>query len=229
MRHADADQLALAALGEVPDDDAHIADCAECRAEVRSLREVVDLARAGQAELDLPPVPGHVWDGVAAAVAQPPTRRHAPPRSPMTRPRPRRRAGGHLLAAAAAAGVVLGLGTAAVVATSPQPAVVAQAELDPQPGTPVAARGSVQIVESDGRLTARVAMAGLPPHDGVYEVWLYDGDRTMIPIGVTSGSTVELPIPETIDLAAYPVVDVSAQRLGQQEHGTSVLQGRVPD
>lgn len=218
--HPDADVLALAALGEgAPSDEQdHLAGCADCRAEIRSLHEIVELARTPDPLL---PVGAHVWDAVAAATADPPR--------PIARRRLPRRGAVNLLAAAAAAAVVaLGAGVAVIGSIPPGPQVVARAALAPQPGAPPTARGTVEIVESGGRLAARVTMSGLPPHDGVYEVWLYDGGETMIPLGVTSGGAVELPIPETVSLVAYPVVDVSAQRLGQQEHGTSVLQGRVP-
>ena len=48
-----------------------------------------------------------------------------------------------------------------------------------------------------------------------------------IPLGVLTGGQADMPLPEGVDLRMYRVADVSAQRLGQQEHGTSVLQGNL--
>ena len=71
MRHCRSEQLALAALREpLPARDAdHLAGCAQCRAEVASLRRPVEalavppLAAPGPA---VPPPP-RVWDAIAAA------------------------------------------------------------------------------------------------------------------------------------------------------------------
>ncbi|WP_370964704.1 hypothetical protein [Amycolatopsis sp. cg9] len=50
---------------------------------------------------------------------------------------------------------------------------------------------------------------------------------TRSPLGVTAGTEADVAIPPTLPLQAFPVVDVSAQQLGQQEHGTSMVQGSI--
>jgi hypothetical protein len=69
VSHIDPDLLALLALGEDADGEAraHLADCPDCRAEVRELTKVVTAARSGPdiVQLDAPP-PG-LWSRVAAA------------------------------------------------------------------------------------------------------------------------------------------------------------------
>ncbi|WP_329792844.1 hypothetical protein V1227_13345 [Lentzea sp. DG1S-22] len=82
-------------------------------------------------------------------------------------------------------------------------------------------------MRTPGRTVLRVSVDGMPAPDGLYQVRLHDGAATMILLGVLTGGQADMPLPEGVDLRTYRVVDVSAQRLGQQEHGTSVLQGNL--
>lgn len=72
MQHADPDQLALVALGEPANGDeaavtGHLSHCAQCQAEVQSLRRTVDLARETvELRTDDSRPPEQVWSRIAA-------------------------------------------------------------------------------------------------------------------------------------------------------------------
>ena len=71
---------------------------------------------------------------------------------------------------------------------------------------------------------------GLPLQSGYYEVWVFDGSRNMVSVGVLGPrSTAALPLPPTLDLRTYHIVDISAEPYdGDQTHSTeSVLRGTL--
>ncbi|MDX3658750.1 anti-sigma factor [Streptomyces sp. ID05-26A] len=225
MTHADPDLLTLLALGEPMADEStenHVRACAECRSELAALREVVDLGRETRAEADLPMPSDDVWKRIAAETGQ-----DTAPVVPLHRPPRRWRA---LLAVAAVAAIVGAAGSIAVdrfltPATTEQ--VLAQVDLARLASAPGTARGTARVVRTADRTVLRVSVDGMPAPDGLYQVWLYDGAATMIPLGVLTNGQADMPVPDTLDLETYRVVDVSAQRLGQQEHGISMLQGSL--
>ncbi|MCX2946872.1 anti-sigma factor [Lentzea sp. NEAU-D7] len=226
MAHADPDLLTLLALGEpVPDVSVedHLRVCATCRSELAALREVATVGRETRAERDLPMPSEDLWTRIAAETGQD-TSSVVP-----LRRRPRRwRA---FLAVAAAAAVIGAAGAVAVDRITTAPAaseqVLAQGDLARLASAPDSARGSARVVRTADRTVLRVSVDGMPAPDGLYQVWLFDGAATMIPLGVLTNGQADMPLPETVDLNTYRVVDVSAQRWGQQEHGTSMLQGRL--
>lgn len=233
MRHTDPDQLALIALGHLsgsPTDLDHLRGCATCADDLRALREVASLGREGRHERELPRPSESVWERIAAETGQD----GEEPSAPVVPLGTRRRRGPRLFAVAAAA-AVLGAGAAitADVVTTPRPApepverVLARADLDPLPSAPTGADGEASIVRTADRVVLRLRMDGMPAPEGLYQIWLYDGTDTMIPLGVLTGGQADVAVPDSIDLADYPIVDVSAQRLGQQEHGVSMLQGNL--
>ena len=237
MTHLDPDRLVLIAIGEQrPDhgEDRHLATCDVCREELTSTGTVSDLARYGEDLLDLPRPSAGLWDRVAAeAFAEPRITTHAlaePRVAPVStrparrRPRPRLR-----LALVAALALVLGIaGTAAVnrLVGGDHARVVARADLLPKPAAPPGAHGTVQVVDTGHGLQLRLTMTGMPTPTGYYTVWLYDGDTVMVPIGSPGAAPLNVP-PAASDLTKFQVVDISAQQLGQQEHGTSMLQGTL--
>jgi len=85
--HCDPDVLALRALGEEvgpPEADAHLAECARCRAELEELRHVVRTARSGSPD-DVPQAPpAHVWEGIRAELGLPETLVPSPADAPVT-------------------------------------------------------------------------------------------------------------------------------------------------
>jgi hypothetical protein len=85
--HYDPDVLALRALGEEvgpAEADAHLAECAQCRAELEELRHVVRTARSGSPD-DAPQAPpAHVWEGIRAELGLPETLVPSPADAPVT-------------------------------------------------------------------------------------------------------------------------------------------------
>jgi hypothetical protein len=140
-----------------------------------------------------------------------------------------------LLAAAAVAG--LGLGAAATLALVDRFAgtggdVVATARLEPLPQWD--ATGSAALVVEPGgarRLDVDLTAGGDPADPGgFHEVWLLTTDVSgLVSLGVLDGATGSFPIPAGLDLAQFPVVDVSLEPLdGDPAHsGDSVVRGSL--
>ena len=226
MAHADPDLLTLLALGETVRDESvedHLRACATCRSELAALREVAAIGRETRVDRDLPMPSEDVWTRIADQTAQ-----DTSPVVPLRRPARRWRA---FLAVAAAAAVVGATGAVAVdrITTTPVTSeqVLAQVDLARLATAPASAQGSARIIRTAGRTVLRVSVDGMPAPDGLYQVWLFDGSTRMIPLGVLTGGQADMSVPETVDLNVYRVVDVSAQQWGQQEHGTSMLQGEL--
>lgn len=151
------------------------------------------------------------------------------------RERGERRPAAWLLAAAAAViGLVVGVG-ATLAATSgddDELPVVASTQLvvlaDDSPGGDAEIRGSgsTRVLELD--------VPGLDPDaDGFYEVWLLDEDaKRLVSIGLldpAQGTRASFPIPEDLDVAEFPVVDVSVEPAdGDPAHsGDSIVRGTL--
>lgn len=239
MSHVDPELLALLALGEeVASDEErdHIASCPECRAEIAELSSTVLVAKSA---LDVPalesPSP-RVWEGISAtlglqeqlpAASVPP----GPAAAPVVdlAPRRRRRLATIVSLAAAAAVAVAGV---SVWLTRPAPVqVLASAELDAFPAWPDAS-GSATVEESaDGR-SLTVDLAGDASGDGYREVWLIAADGSgLVSLGVLEGDRGTFAVPQGVDLADYPVVDVSEEPYdGDPEHsGDSIVRGTLED
>ncbi|MFE4605477.1 anti-sigma factor domain-containing protein [Kitasatospora indigofera] len=131
-----------------------------------------------------------------------------------------------LLGAAAGSGLTL-WGTDR--ATDPVPPVAATAP--PRTLAPLvpAAAGSAALDATGGTRRLEITVRGLPTTSGYFEVWLMDRDhKKLISMGVLGpdGHAV-LPVPTTVDLAEYSVVDVSVQQYnGSPAHsGQSIVRG----
>jgi Anti-sigma-K factor rskA len=232
--HCDPEQLALAALGEpLPDaDTGHLAGCAQCAAEVAALRRPVDVLAvpelSGTATEVAPPP--QVWSAIAAATgvsALPPS---YAPSADVVPLRPRRSRSRWLtMAAAVLVGGVLGGG--AVVALTRDDdggSVVAATALDPLPAEDASGRAEVRDVDGVRSLQVDLDAPSLP--DGYYEVWLLQPDAVrMVPVGVVHRGDTVLPLPDGLDLGAYPVVDVAVEPMdGDPTHsGVSVARGSL--
>jgi hypothetical protein len=227
--HCTPEQLALAALREpLPAEDAeHLAGCARCRQEVASLQRPVDALAVPELAAPCAPVPppASVWEGIAAqtgVAVRPRTHPEPAPVVPLRRRRSRL-----LLAAAAALLVGAGIGAGAVaLSTRDDGDVVAATDLDPLEDA--AASGTARVVERNGERLLEVDLTAPSPDGGFYEVWLIDENvQGMYPVGVVREGTTDLPLPDGIDLARYPVVDVSVEPLdGDPAHsGDSVARG----
>ncbi|MEV4703488.1 anti-sigma factor [Actinoplanes sp. NPDC049316] len=234
MQHLDPDRLVLLALAEEVADEHesdHLAGCAVCRDELRTLEHVAELGAESADMRELPPPPESVWAGIQAEVA-----RAGAPALPARRRR--RTPAGHprrwlapVLAAAAAA-VVAVAGTAVVMRGLDRPPaadVTARATLSPLPSAPRDARGDVRVL-SDGEV--EVDVENLPLTTGFHEVWLIDPDDTskMLSLGnLPARPEAVLPVPPGTDLNRYRLVDVSDEAHdGDAAHsGKSLLRGTL--
>ncbi|HET8657649.1 MAG TPA: anti-sigma factor [Micromonosporaceae bacterium] len=253
MPHVEPDRLVLLALGEAVTDESertHVDHCPACQADLTSLREVVGIGRETQGLAHrLPPPPPRVWRQVATAVeadtrstaaVPPPTRSYAGRRG-----RPQAYPGwagawrtALVAVAAAAVGVAATLGVVrALDQPAPQPPVAASAALAAMAGAPGGARGEARVLSGAGEVGGaggtqlHLHLTGLPLRPGYYEVWLINpDDGRMISVGtVGTGTDALLPLPATVDLREYRVVDVSAEEYdGEPAHsGRSMLRGTL--
>ncbi len=85
---------------------------------------------------------------------------------------------------------------------------------------------------SPERRALLVDTAGLPPADGIYEVWLFDVETDrLVALGALDDSGKGwLTVPTGVDVADYPQVDTSLEPAdGDPTHsGNSVLRGDLP-
>ena len=251
MPHVGSDRLVLLALGEAVTEEAeraHVEYCPACQADLTALREVASLGRETQGlSHQLSPPPLRLWRQIAAAVeadarptvaVQPPTRWYAGRGGPA---QAYPGWGGAwrrttlVAAAAAAAGVVATLGMVRALDQPAPPAqVAASAALTAMSGAPGGARGEARVLGDAGggggeRL--HLHLTGLPLRPGYYEVWLINPDTgKMVSVGVVGeGTDALLPLPATVDLREYRVVDVSVEEYdGEPAHsGRSMLRGTL--
>lgn len=133
------------------------------------------------------------------------------------------------LLAAAAVGVVVGI-TATFWWPAPVERVLAQATLDALPGW--TARGEASVARSASGLrevTVTLATGDNPATDApLREVWLLTADTAgLVSLGLLAGESGRFPIPATLDLGEFPIVDVSAEPSdGDPAHsGASIVRG----
>jgi proline racemase len=243
--HLEPDRLALIALGEqVPSasEIEHLQSCDSCDADLDATRATITVARESQHVQGLPEPSEDLWARIAGdAFADPsaengrvrhdrtPARRSDAPATGRWFRSPRSTGGRWRLAVAAAAAALLVAAVGVVISWSgsrTDERIVAEAELLAQPAAPATARGRATIVDTGHGLQLRLTMSGMPAPSGYYTVWLYDGRTVMIPIGSPGSAPLNVPAAAD-DLTRFSIVDVSAQQLGQQQHGTSMLQGRL--
>lgn len=219
MQHPAEDDLALLALGEQPAGvQEHVRGCPRCSAELSALEATVRTARdAGPTAI--PPPPDRVWDRVAGELGL--ARADAPVRRWYRRP-------ALLGAAAGVAALAVALVTLVVVdrPTAPGGDVSTLIAL---PG--VQATGEAVLRSGSSGRVLDVDTAGLGPVDGFYEVWLLGpgGSRTLALGTLDAAGRAVLPVPGSVRLADYPLVDVSVEPDdGNPAHSSdSVLRGRL--
>ncbi len=230
--HVHPDDLALLALGEQAElDRTHLSACALCRDEVDQLRRVVTSARTVTADDTAVAPPARVWDAVAAELgldgsASPQTDGVA---TVVALTRPQRRTA-LLVAAAALVGVLVGSVVTGLVLAGGDDGggVVASADLAALPehqGT-----GAAEVVGTGDNRELRLDVTGLTTGDGFYEVWLLGADgKRLVSLGLLDGSTASFPLPSQVDLADFPVVDVSLEPAdGNPAHsGDSIVRGTL--
>ncbi len=241
MPHLEPELIALIALGEPAGADAraHLDRCPTCAAELESLATAVVRGRAAGPELaELVDPPERVWDAIAAELDLPAHVRPGAP-TPTVEPRVaveqtarqpgRRRMAPGWLAAAAAAGIVVGgLGVGWWDTRTPAPTVVEAASLDALPDWPGATGTAVVERAADGTRELVVTLSGAGTDTGFREVWLIDTEVSrLISLGMLHGDHGVFPLPADLDLAAYPVVDISEEPFdGNPGHsGDSIVRG----
>ncbi|WP_402463386.1 anti-sigma factor [Isoptericola aurantiacus] len=244
--HIDEETLALLALGEdVLDDDqrAHLAACPPCRRCADELERAAVGARpvpgaAADAD-DLVAPPPAVWERVhdelglttAPRTLGSEAAREAGADVVELAGRRRRRWVPALVAACTA--LVLGV-TGGVLwerrSIEPAETTIASAELDALPGWDGAA-GAAAVEEAADGTRQVVVSVDAPVPEGTYrEVWLLAPDVSgLVSLGVLEGSEGRFDIPEGLDIAAFPVVDVSEEQFdGDPAHsGDSVVRGAL--
>ena len=136
-------------------------------------------------------------------------------------------------AAAAVAVVLVVVGVVASRDGDDEPIVVASARLEPLPDQPTgdAIPVEARVVEGDDGLELDLPLAGsgLPAPDGFYEVWLIDPNvEGMVSLG-PARTDGRYAVPADVDVAAFPIVDVSVEPPdGLPTHsGVSVLRGTL--
>jgi anti-sigma-K factor RskA len=239
-RHLDPDTLALLALGEpvaTDDDRRHLVSCDRCSGELAELGMAARVARDSISVEPLAVPSAAVWSRIQAEV-----RAHDvddttdPGGADDTRPAPvtplstRRRWAVVVGAAAAVAVIVAGAGIGWSLLRPVPPEVVASATLEALPAWPGATGDAVVERLADGERVVRLTLDA-PPTEGDYrEAWLLTGDASaLVSLGVVSGATATLAIPDGIDLEEYELVDVSAEPTdGDPAHsGDSIVRGRL--
>lgn len=245
MDHVDPDVLALIALGEPVDPaaEAHLAVCERCADEVTELERAVTAGRATGPDDVLVAPPARVWAAIESelglstatplATSGAPASAAAPDAAAAVLPLRRRRTPAWIASAAAAGVVVGGLGGAWVAGrgdAEPAPAIVAQADLEALPGWD--AVGTAEIEEdADGRRVLVLSVdesGGAGDTDGLREVWLLREDVSgLVSLGLLDGAEGRFLVPAGVDLAEYPVVDVSREPTdGNPAHsGDSIVRG----
>jgi Anti-sigma-K factor rskA len=130
----------------------------------------------------------------------------------------RRRTAVLLGVAATVLGVLVGiLGTLLVTglrATDGGSDIEASASLAPLPDGPPGGSGTARIVPTDSGRQLEVSVSGLTQEpERYYEVWLLDaaGERLYSLGALGRDLAGSFPVPADVDLAEFPVVDVSAE------------------
>lgn len=246
MRHIDDDQLSLLALGAMDADPvaaSHLQTCSHCRGELDALRRVVAAARVAPHLDQLSPPPARVWAAISAAIDQPGSQVAAVKDPVTTTPasRPTRGwsnkwigvAAGFVVGALAAGSLMSLLRGSDVDNTSPDARppgelTLAQAQLAPLGRGGI--DGAAAVLDAAGGRILQVTFDAAQPNAGYREVWLLGAeDDKMVSLGVLAGTEARLTIPATLDLADYPVVDVSREPYdGDPTHSTdSISRGRL--
>ncbi|MFG3350153.1 anti-sigma factor domain-containing protein [Streptomyces sp. NPDC048018] len=246
MKHTDEETLAMMALGEETDPwtSLHLHECEPCRKEYDNLRRIVTTMKTpAPAEHDLLAPPDDLWQAIAAELQV--SDGQVPSRNPLPAPdsgaassagRPRlnvgRRMGRNTLVLAACAALLGAASGSALtwwLTRPPTPAVQAVADGKPLDSLRPSSVGYASLKDTTQRRSLEITVKGLPKTTGYFEVWLMDRTHTkLVSMGVLGpDGHATLPVPATIDLNEYPVVDVSVQAYnGKPDHsGDSIVRG----
>lgn len=234
MSHIDDDDLSVIALGESTNaqDEAHLRDCARCRSRLDQFAAVVAASRSIALEDRPVSPPDSVWAGISAELGLGVAEASAEV-VPLDEARRRRSPRWLMPAAAAVVGLLAGsVLTAGIVSGGSGSAdLIASADLAPVSDAQVT--GTAVVERSGETAVLRVSVPDLPSvPDGYYEVWMATADAdTMVALGTLSpGSETVLPLPVGMQVADFPLVDVSVEHFdGDPGHSAvSVVRGLLP-
>lgn len=247
MPHIDPDLLSLIALGEPvasEADNEHLRTCSACAAEHAALRRAVDAARSQPDPGPLTQPSAGVWTAIHRELAldeslaadpleperpQEPTSladRRSASRTRGTGTAPRRNTALWLIAAAAAV-VIAAAGISWVVTQQSEAPPLAEARLEPLAN--FATTGTAEVVERGGERELTVELSDQEA-SGYQEVWLIKPDLSgLVSLGVMDTRSATFAIPPGLNLAEYPIVDVSDEPLdGNPAHsGVSIVRGSL--
>lgn len=133
------------------------------------------------------------------------------------------------VAAVAAAATTVALSWDAL-RPSPAPVTVAAAELQALPAWDGASGDAVVTESASGERIVSIDLASVSAGEGVREVWLLTPEVDgLISLGLLEGDSGEFVIPDGIDLAEYPIVDISLEPVdGDPAHsGDSIVRGAL--
>ncbi|MGY1733807.1 anti-sigma factor [Geodermatophilus sp. SYSU D01045] len=175
------------------------------------------------------PPAGPVPDVLPAAPPAPEPAAPVAPVVPVVPLRPRRSRLVLAAAAALVAGLAIGAGAVALGSRDDAGVEVAAAVLDPLEGSDASGRAEV-VQRADGTRVLQVELTAGAPEQGYYEAWLLtESVSGLVPLGVVRAGTEQFELPAGLDLAEYPVVDVSVEPLdGDPAHsGVSIVRGQL--
>lgn len=243
MSHLDEETLAAIAIGDgTPEERAHAAQCPQCGAEVQAFIALtarltaVDPTAVDETALESPPV--SVWSAIRseaavgdASASTVPALASAVP-DELAERRGRRGAGARwwALGAAAAAGVVIGgVGVAALTSDGDAGRTVLAASDLTDLASEAPAGEAIVEERGDGQRVLVVDTTDYEDLDDAYlEVWLIDEKiEGMVSLGHLTGEHTEFTLPAGIDIAQFPIVDISVEPVdGVPTHsGDSVTRG----
>lgn len=230
MPHHDPDDIALRAVGEHVGEEVarEIDNDAATRSELSSLRGTVSAARRSGVPFEvLEQPPSSVWQNISAAIeadvapandgAFKRHRKVAPLKNPA-----RRGISPLRVAAIAACIAAISIVTFNALDTT---GVTSVTTTELASGNGVSTKGTATLLREEDKLRLRVEITPTQlPSDHFQEVWLIKADASgLISLGpVRDDSTYD--IPDTVDLEAYPIVDVSDEPIdGNPAHSGNTL------
>ncbi|WP_082514914.1 anti-sigma factor [Yonghaparkia sp. Root332] len=254
LAHLDAEAIALIAIGEAPSslgESRHLAVCPACRSELDQLHGAAEIARTTIGEGAFVAPSSAVWAGIhrelgLAADVRPPGLDTDPasepvasaPAAPVRSLADERARRGRMrrliapVAGIAAAAVAVGAVALSWEALRPAPesVTVARAALDALPAWQGSTGTAVVSETADGERVVSIELDASVEADGVREVWLLTPEVDgLISLGLLEGGSGTFVIPDGIDLAEYPIVDVSLEPVdGDPAHsGDSIVRGAL--
>lgn len=130
--------------------------------------------------------------------------------------------------AAAAAAVLVAVGGIWALNRPPQPQPLAEAQLTPL--AEYSATGSARVVETAGGSRTLEVTLDKDEAQGYQEVWLIAPDLSrLVSLGVMNADSGTFQVPEGLELADYPIVDVSDEPVdGNPAHSSvSIVRGTL--